>query len=454
MLKNVNMPCTYSSNHLRFPDGTDFTGFTPGIRGTAAFVVRTIENEGNFKVPGSDLFGDPARFVKCRIQGHYADKSPDQLVSLFCDDLGPLAGIDQAPERVDVVSGQPSESTAESTEDKVRAARNLLESAGFLITEAKKTFDTFMTYLMNQDGKCSADGGDHTFYCLKLNDDNFSFEAYQEFKKQIEDEGLYDRSWVAGIIPNKELERTGGKVPVSWLPIFGRRDKYETKWLQNGTPSSAVSEVLADRRMGLKKRIDYFTVPAEEALSLNDLKAALESQLDLPCKIKNNYKKGDFLETTLDFSREECEKFGSIPTSSGYYIVWLINNKFVINKKKFGSVEKVVNFFKENKEYRANLGEATEVLKRAGIQINEADSYRHERAMQITQLLDDTFDYLRYDDAQDIGDYLADRIPSELSDPEDVAEVLEQLLDDNGIRASYELVMRLANKIVHDISKL
>ena len=451
MLKNVNMPCTYSSNHLRFPDGTDFTGFTPGIRGTAAFVVRTIENEGNFKVPGSDFFGDPARFAKCRIQGHYADKSPDQLVSLFCDDLGPLAGIDQAPERVDVVSGQPSE----STEDKVRGARNLLESAGFLITEAKKTFDTFMTYLMSQDGKCSADGGDHTFYCLKLNDDNFSFEAYQEFKKQIEAEGLYDRSWVAGIIPNKELERTGGKVPVSWLPIFGRRDKYETKWLQNGTPSSAVSEVLADRRMALKKRIDYFTVPADEALSLNDLKAALETQVDLPCKIKNNYKKGDFLETTLDFSREECEKFGSIPTSSGYYIVWLINNKFVINKKKFGSVEKVVNFFKENKEYRAQVGEATEVLKRAGIQINEDDNYRHENAMQITQLLDDTFDYLRYDDAQDIGDYLADRVVHyDISDPEDVAGILANMLDKCGVRASDELLDRLSDTIVHDIAKL
>ena len=450
MLKNVNMPCTYSSNHLRFPDGTDFTGFTPGIRGTAAFVVRTIENDGNFKIPGSDFFGDPAKFVKCRIQGHYADKSPDQLVSLFCDDLGPLAGIDQSPERVEVVSGQPSE----SKEDKVRDAKALLESAGFLITEAKKTFDTFMTYLMSQDGKCSADGGDHTFYCLKLNDDNFSFEAYQEFKKQIEAEGLYDRSWVAGIIPNKELERTGGKVPVSWLPIFGRRDKYETKWLRNGTPSSAVSEVLADRRMALKKRIDYFTVPADEALSLNDLKAALESEVDLPCKIKNNYKKGDFLETTLDFSREECEKFGSIPTSSGYYIVWLINNKFVINKRKFGSVEKVVNFFKENKEYRSQVGEAKEVLKRAGIQINEDDQYRHDRAMQITQLLDDTFDYLRYDDAQDIGDYLADRIPSELSDPVDVVEALEQLLADNGIRASYELVSRLAHEILQNIAKV
>lgn len=451
MLKNVNMPCTYSSNYLRFPDGTELTGFTPGIRGTADFVVKVIEDNGNFKIPGSDFFGGPARFVKCRIQGHYADKSPDQLVSLFCDDLGPLAGVDQVPERVDVVSGQPSE----STEDKVRDARALLESAGFLITEAKKTFDTFMTYLMNQGGKCSADGGDHTFYCLKLNDDNFSFNLYQEFKEQIKKEGLYDRSWVAGLIPNKELEQTGGKVPVFWLPIFGKRGEYETKWLRNGTPSGAVSEVLADRRMALKKRIDYFAVPADEALSLNDLKTALEDQLNLPCKIKNNYKKGDFLETTLDFSREECEKFGSIPTSSGYFIVWLLNNKFVINKKKFGSVEKVVNFFKEKQEYRAQVGEAKAVLKRAGIQINEDDQYRHDRAMQITQLLDDTFDYLRYDDAQDIGDYLADRVVHyDISEPEDVAGVLDDMLDKCGVRASDELLDRLADQIVHNIAKL
>jgi hypothetical protein len=443
MLKNVNMPCTYSSNYLTFPDGTEFTGFTPGIRGTADFVVRVIEDDGNFKVPGSDLLGRPPRYTKCRIQGHYADESPDQLVSLFCDDLGPLAGIDQAPERVDVVSGQPSE----SKEDKVRDARALLESAGFLITEAKKTFDTFMSYLMSQDGRCSADGGESTFYSLKLNDENFSFNLY-EFEEQIKKEGLYDSSWVAGIIPNKELESTGGKIPVSWLPIFGRRDKYETKWLQNETPAEAVSEALADRRMGLKKRIDYFAVPAEDALSLKDLKSALESQLDLPCNIRSDYKKGDYLETTLDFTPEECEKLGSIPTSSGYYIVWLINNKFVINKMKYGSVEKVVNFFNAKIEQRAKLGEAREVLKRAGIQINEDASYRHDVAMQITQLLDDTFDYLRYDDAQDIGDYLADRIPGDLSDPEDVAEALEQLLDDNGIRASYELVSRLARKIL------
>jgi hypothetical protein len=259
-------------------------------------------------------------------------------------------------------------------------AKKLLESTGHLVVEKreKKTFDTFMTYLMDQDGRCSADGGDHTFYCLKLNDENFSFEAYQEFKKQIEAEGLYDRSWVAGTIPNKELERTGGKVPVSWLPIFGRRDKYETKWLQNGTPSSAVSEVLADRRMALKKRIDYFSIPAEERLSLNELKDELE-KMGLPCRIRSN-RKGDYLETNLEFSQEACKKWNDIPISSGYRIVSLIRNKFVINKHKFDSVQKVVDYFEENKGLY-EIAEANEIIKKSGKKIvkESRDYARFER---------------------------------------------------------------------------
>ena len=66
-------------------------------------------------------------------------------------------------------------------------AKKLLESTGHLLVEKreKKTFDTFMTYLMDQNGRCSADGGDHTFYCLKLNDENFDFNGYDKFKEQI-----------------------------------------------------------------------------------------------------------------------------------------------------------------------------------------------------------------------------------------------------------------------------
>ena len=442
MLKSVNMPCTYSSNHLRFPDGTDFTGFTPGIRGTADFVVTVIEDDENFKIPGSDLLGRPPRYTKCRVQGHYADESPDQLVSLFCDDLGPLAGVDQAPERVDVVSGQPSESTA----DRVRDARALLESAGFLITEAKKTFDTFMTYLMTQDGRCSADGGDSTFHCLKLNDENFDFADWKEFREQIEKEGLYDWSWVAGLIPNKNLK--DGKVPVSWLPIFGDPNRYVTKWLRNGTPSGAVEEVFRDRRMKVKDRIDYFAIPAEEQLSLNTLKEELE-KIGLPCRIRNHYRKGDFLETNLEFSQEDCNRWHDIPVSSGYKIVWLIRNKFVINKHKFNSVQKVVDYFKENKDLY-ELAEANEIIKKSGkkLILESKPNYHFEKMMKITELLYDNIEDLRYDDARDIAEYISEKMESHDVDQEYVAETLEQILDDCGIRIHFDLASRLASKIL------
>ena len=324
-------------------------------------------------------------------------------------------------------------------------AKHLLESTGHLVVEKreKKTFDTFMTYLMNQGGRCSADGGDHTFYCLKLNDENFSFEAYQEFKKQIEAEGLYDRTWIAGLIPNKELDRTGGKVPVSWLPIFGRRDKYETKWLQNGTPSSAVEEVFRDRRMKVKSRIDYFATPAEEQLSLNALKEELE-KLGLPCRIRNNYRKGDYLETNLEFSQEACKRWQDIPVSSGHRIVSLIRNKFVINKHKFDSVQKVVDYFKENKD----LYEILESTQNSGKKLIKESGYHFDKMMKITEILYDNIEELNYDDAQDIAEYVSEKMESQDVDQEYVAETLEQMLDDCGIRIHFDLASRLASKIL------
>lgn len=419
-----------------------------------------------------------------------------------------------------------------------------------LISEKRerKTFDTFMTYLMDQDGRCSADGGDHTFYCLKLNDENFSFDGYDKFKEQIDKEGLYDWSWVAGLIPNKNLE--DGKVPVSWLPIFGDPNRYVTKWLRNGTPSGAVEEVFRDRRMKIKDRIDYFAIPAEEQLSLNTLKEELE-KIGLPCRIRNNYRKGDFLETNLEFSKEACERMHDIPVSGGYKIVWLIRNKFVINKHKFNSVQKVVDYFRENKDLY-EIAEAKETIEKSGkklikeavdresieemidrlnwrkignwkfhldgawddnisivaedqtgekdgvewvwwflvgdvniyywfdnvedrdvkginsirklfdlittdsnledlnesANVNESKEYSFEKMKKITEILYDNIEELNYDDAQDIADYVSEKMESEDVDREYIAETLEQMLDDCGIRISFDLSTRLASKIL------
>jgi hypothetical protein len=389
MIQDCNIPCKYSAHVLEFDDGTKLEGIDPGIRTPFGqpFVITSYSDEGPFTNPIADalLFDEeePTQYG-CQICGHYADQ--EDIIKLFCDDINPLKGIDKRPER-EVVT----------VESEVKPFKQFLNEA-----REKKTFDTFMTYLMNQDGRCSADGGDHTFYCLKLNDDNFDFDGYDKFKEQIEKEGLYDWSWVAGIIPNKNLK--DGKVPVSWLPIFGDSNRYVTKWLQNGTPSSAVAEVFRDRRMKVKDRIDYFAIPAEEQLSLNTLKEELE-KIGLPCRIGNN-RKGDFIETNLEFSQEACMRMHEIPVSSGYKIVWLIRNKFVINKHKFNSVQKVVDYFKENKELyeileakeinkkkefgMKKLTEAMLVLERAGLLVEEYPGEGYKKpVLQMLQEIED-----------------------------------------------------------------
>ena len=326
-------------------------------------------------------------------------------------------------------------------------AKKLLESTGHLVVEKqeKKNFDTFMTYLMNQNGKCSADGGDHTFYCLKLNDENFSFDGYDEFKEQIEKEGLYGSSWFADTIPTIELDKHNGKVPVHWLPIFGDRNRYVTKWLQCGTPSEAVEQGL--RKFRLRSRIDYFAIPAEKLLNLNDLKEELE-KMGLPCRIRSN-RKGYYLETNLEFSQEACKKWNDIPVSSGYRIVSLIRNKFVINKHKFNSVQKVVDYFKENKDLY-EIAEANEIIKKSGKKlIKESEpNYHFEKMMKITELLYDNIEDLRYDDARDIAESFSEKMESRDVDREYVAETLEQMLDDCGIRISFDLASRLASMIL------
>lgn len=333
-------------------------------------------------------------------------------------------------------------------------AKKLLESTGHLVVEkqSKKTFDTFLTYLMNQDGRCSADGGDHTFYCLKLNDKNFDFEGYDKFREQIEKEGLYDWAWVAGLIPNDKLDQQG-RVSVSWLPIFGDSNRYVTKWLQNGSPSSAVNEIFRDRRMKVKDRIDYFAIPAEEQLSLNALKEELE-KIGLACRIGNNYRKGDFLETNIEFTKEECEKMRDIPVSSGYKIVWLIRNKFVINKHKFSSVEKVVQYFNDQIDLN-KMNEAFETIENSGKKLIKENKHLEKAsrdivALIITQELYDSITDLNYEDASNYGEYFSDLIADKkLGSRLDIAEDLEYKLDEEcGILIKYDLALELADKII------
>jgi hypothetical protein len=208
-----------------------------------------------------------------------------------------------------------------------------------------------------------------------------------------------------------------------------------------------VAEVFRDRRMKFKDRIDYFAIPAEEQLSLNALKEELE-KMGLPCRIRSN-RKGDYLETNLEFSQEACKKWNDIPISSGHRIVSLIRNKFVINKHKFNSVQKVVDYFKENKGLY-ELAEANEIIKKSGKKLvkESGADYHFDKMMKITELLYDNIEELNYDDAQDIAEYVSEKMESRDVDREYVAETLEQMLDDCGIHIHFDLASRLASMIL------
>lgn len=131
MIKNLNLSGTYSGHTLRFPDGREITDLSPGIRGTAVFVVTQVENDGNFEVPGTRFVDDEPEFATCRITGHYQGKE-SQPTYIYCNDVNPLLGVDKAPERQQVTVGEPL------GEAQFQAAKRLLESSGYLLEARKK----------------------------------------------------------------------------------------------------------------------------------------------------------------------------------------------------------------------------------------------------------------------------------------------------------------------------
>lgn len=338
MIKNVNLCGTYSGHTLSFPDGREITDLSPGIRGTAAFVVTQVENDGNFELPRSLFVEGEPKFATCRITGHYKDRE-SQDVCIYCSDVNPLLGIDKSPDRQPVTVG----------ESEFQAAKKLLESAGYIV-ESRKTFDTFIDYLNQNGGLAPMDDGKYFLVVRRLNEDNFDFTKYPKFLEQIKAEGIYDRCYVAVIADPSYIKN--GKLPVDLLPIFGRYDKYVTDWLRNPTISDAVHDLMRERRIGLKRRLDYFKIPESETLHLSDLKKLLWDA-DMPAGIGRS-RKGDYLETNLDFTKTECDKWHEIPSSGGTVIVWLKNNKFVIDRKRFTSADKALEYLKSMSDSRSN----------------------------------------------------------------------------------------------------
>lgn len=341
MIKHVNKNCLYSGHVLHFPDGVDVEGISPGVRGRMEFVVTVVETDGNFERVIPDIDGFTKVSSPCRITGHYRGKE-SQPVYLYCNDVGPLAGIDRAIETQPVTVGEPK---VESFEQ----AKEILESVG-LILEKKKTVGDFVAYLKQNNLTAPMDGGEK-FYCVRrLNHDNFDFSQYPNFLKQITDEGLYDRSFVSVIADKDELDK---KFSVATLPIFGRTDKYETKWLRCYSPEDAVEQDFRDRKYGPKKRLDFFQVPEDEKVSLPDMKAAVENA-GLPAYEFWSKKYGQGIKTTVGYSKEECDGWGSIPADKYTRYIYEAGDKFLmisgafdlLKKKRFSSVEKVIAYLK------------------------------------------------------------------------------------------------------------
>jgi DNA-binding PucR family transcriptional regulator len=98
----------------------------------------------------------------------------------------------------------------------------------------------------------------------------------------------------------------------------------------------------------------------------------------------------------------------------------------------------------------SEFAEAKKLLESTGHRVVKESSpdYHFEKIMKITELLYDNIEELNYDDARDIAEYISEKMESLDVDREYIAETLEQMLDDCGVRISFDLSSRLASMII------
>ena len=96
----------------------------------------------------------------------------------------------------------------------------------------------------------------------------------------------------------------------------------------------------------------------------------------------------------------------------------------------------------------SEFDEAKKLLESTGHKIIKESSYHFDKMMKITEILYDNIEELNYDDARDIAEYISEKMESLDVDREYVAETLENMLDDCGIRIHFDLASRLASKIL------
>lgn len=96
----------------------------------------------------------------------------------------------------------------------------------------------------------------------------------------------------------------------------------------------------------------------------------------------------------------------------------------------------------------SEFDEAKKLLESTGHLVIKESDHHFDKMMKITEILYDNIEELNYDDAQDIAEYISEKMESQEVDNEYVVETLEQILDDCGIRIHYDLASRLASKIL------
>lgn len=94
------------------------------------------------------------------------------------------------------------------------------------------------------------------------------------------------------------------------------------------------------------------------------------------------------------------------------------------------------------------FAEAKKLLESTGHLVIKESDHHFDKMMKITELLYDNIEELNYDDARDIAEYVSYKMESDDVDREYVAETLEQMLDDCGIRIHFDLASRLASMIL------
>lgn len=92
--------------------------------------------------------------------------------------------------------------------------------------------------------------------------------------------------------------------------------------------------------------------------------------------------------------------------------------------------------------------DAKKLLESTGHRVIKESDYSFEKMMKITEMLYDNIEELNYDDARDIAEYISEKMESLDVDREYVAETLEQMLDDCGVRIHFDLASRLASMIL------